>query len=124
MEIVAARTPGKILIKSYGPGQFEIGEDLYFGSILLCGNAIFRLDVANIEELSRDLLAEVFDAQPKVDVFLIGWGSCQTRLNEHLGKELETAGIGVDLMNTGAACRTYNVLVLDEREVAAALLPL
>lgn len=124
MEIATAQVPGKILIKSYSAGQFEIGEDVYLNSILLCGNAVFELDVASIKDLSKDTLARLFNAQPKVDVFLIGWGGHQGRLNDDLNTALASAGIGVDVMNTGAACRTYNVLALDEREVAAILLPL
>lgn len=124
MEITSAQNPRKILIKSYSVGQFEIGEDVYPNAILLCANAVFGLDIANIEDLKKDMVAKLFDAEPKVDVFLIGWGSRQGRLNDHLSNALELAGVGVDIMNTGAACRTYNVLALDEREVAAVLLPL
>ena len=97
MEIATAQARGKILIKSYSLGQFEIGEDVYLSSIFLCGNAVFKLDVAHIEDLSTDTLAKLFDAQTKADVFLIGWGSRQGCLNNHLSNALKSAGIGVDV---------------------------
>lgn len=124
MEMEAAPTSGKILVKSYSPGQFEIGKEVYRCSIFLYENTVFKLDSSTTEELTKAMLTKLFDAQSKVDVFLIGWGTHQGRLNTHLNNALEMAGIGVDIMNTGAACRTYNVLALDEREVAAVLLAL
>ena len=78
----------------------------------------------DLEDLNESLLSDLLHACPKVDVFLIGWGRYQGQLNMGLNKALREAGIGVDVMNCGAACRTYNVLVLEGRQVAAALFPL
>ena len=124
MEIRAAQTFGQTLVKSYSEGQFRIGEELYRGSVLLFRNFVIELSVEHLEDLNESLLSDVLHACPKVDVFLMGWGKCQGQLNMRLSKSLQEAAIGVDVMNCGAACRTYNVLVLEGRQVAAALFPL
>ena len=124
MEIRAAQTFGQTLVKSYSEGQFRIGEELYRGTVLLFRNSVFELSVEHVEDLNESLLADVLHACPKVDVFLVGWGKYQGQLNLKLSKALQEAAIGVDVMNCGAACRTYNVLVLEGRQVAAALFPL
>lgn len=124
MEIRAAQTFGQTLVKSYSEGQFRIGEKLHRGTVLLLRNVVFELSVEHLEDLNESLLSDLLHACPKVDVFLIGWGRYQGQLNMGLNKALREAGIGVDVMNCGAACRTYNVLVLEGRQVAAALFPL
>jgi uncharacterized protein len=124
MKLAKSRTSGQILIKSYSVGQFRIGEELHPGSILLVGNVVFELNAERLEDLNEGILSKVFHAGPKVDVLLIGWGKCQGQLNIKLNNALEKAAIGVDVMNCGAACRTYNVLALEDRQVAAALFPL
>ena len=124
LEIKATQTSGQTLVKSYSEGQFRIGEELYLGTVLLFRNSVFELSVERLEDLNENLLSGVLDACPKVDVFLIGWGRYQGQLNVRLNKALQEAAIGVDVMNCGAACRTYNVLALEDRQVAAALFPL
>ena len=124
MEIRAAQIFGQTLVKSYSEGQFRIGEELYRGTVLLFRNSVFELSVEHVEDLNESLLSDVLHACPKLDVFLIGWGRHQGQLNMSLNKALREVAIGVDVMNCGAACRTYNVLALENRQVAAALFPL
>jgi len=57
-----------------------------------------------------------------VEVLLIGCGDNLMFLPEHLRQMFREAGISVDLMNTGAACRTFNVLMTEERRAAVALI--
>ena len=124
LEIRAAQIFGQTLVKSYSGGQFRIGEGLYRDSVLLFRNSVFELSVEHLEDLNESVLSDVLHACPKVDVFLVGWGKYQGQLNLKLSKALQEAAIGVDVMNCGAACRTYNVLALEDRQVAAALFPL
>ncbi|SVB90335.1 uncharacterized protein METZ01_LOCUS243189, partial [marine metagenome] len=77
MEIRAAQTFGQTLVKSYSEGQFRIGEELYRGTVLLFRNSVFELSVEHVEDLNESLLSDVLHACPKLDVFLIGWGSHQ-----------------------------------------------
>ena len=116
-----AQTFGQKLVKSYSNGRFRIGEKLYQSSILLLRHSVFELSVERPEDLTKSRLSGLFHACPKVDVFLIGWGRYQGHLNMRLSNALQEVAIGVDVMNCGAACRTYNVLILEDRQVAAAL---
>jgi len=77
--------------------------------------------VTSIEDVSEIDLAPVFDLTP--DVVLIGTGARQVFLPVELMMAFYRRNIGVEAMATDAACRTFNVLALEERRVAAALLP-
>ena len=74
-------------------------------------------------ELSVESFSVIRSAQPAVEILLLGSGPKMGLLPSKLRRELREAGIVVDVMETGAACRTYNVLLSEERRVAAALLP-
>jgi len=124
MELVGLSDPGQKLVVSYGTGQFKVGEHLYMHSILLLRNNVFYLDIENVNQLTESVLERVFLASPKLDVLLIGYGVGKGRVNCQLTNALHNKAIGFDVMNTGAACRTYNVLALEERQVAAVLIPL
>jgi uncharacterized protein len=80
--------------------------------------------VASIDELSLDSFASVRSANPAVEVLLLGVGSRNAPVPAVLRKQLRDAGIVLDSMDTGAACRTYNVLMAEDRRVAAALIAL
>jgi len=58
-----------------------------------------------------------------VEVLLIGCGPRMVLLPSALRRQIREAGIGMDAMDTGAACRTYNVLISEGRRAAAALIP-
>lgn len=114
----------RTLVASYGVGQFKIGEQVYSRSILVLHNIVFELDIDNVTQLTEKVLERVFLASPKLDVLLVGYGASKGRVDRQLSDALRNAAIGFDVMNTGAACRTYNVLALEERQVAAVLIPL
>ena len=69
-------------------------------------------------------MERVFLASPKLDILLVGYGLSKGQVDCRLSNALRNAAIGFDIMNTGAACRTYNVLALEERRVAAVVIPL
>ena len=81
----------------------------------------------NDQALTGNLTLQSFDfvrsAEPAVEILLLGSGPKMGLLPSKLRRELRDAGIVVDVMETGAACRTYNVLLSEDRRVAAALLP-
>ena len=124
MELVSASGSEQPLVASYGPGQFKITEHVYPCSILLFPGGVFQLDIESIDQLNETVLERVFLANPKLDILLIGYGLSKGQVDCQLSNALRNAAIGFDIMNTGAACRTYNVLALEERRVAAVLIPL
>jgi uncharacterized protein len=74
-----------------------------------------------VEELTVEHLATIFELQP--DIVIIGTGNRQHFLPPLLMMEFLGQGIGAEVMSTAAACRTFNVLVSEGRNVVAALLP-
>jgi uncharacterized protein len=111
---------GQRPVDGYGPGGFRIAGDWHEGSLLLLPSGIRPLASA----LTVEGLAAVLDAADPVDVLVVGTGADMAPLPRPLRSALDGAGIGVEVMSTPAACRTYNVLLVEARRVAAALVAL
>ena len=111
-------------IEGYGPGGFRISGIRHDGSVLVFPVRTLRWEVSAFSELSLESLGPVFSAQPKVELLLIGCGDRLLRLPEALAAVLQAARVVAEPMDTGAACRTYNVLMGEDRRVAAALIAL
>lgn len=103
-------------IDGYGPGFFRIGGEVYEGSVLTGpGGTGPWGGFADSESL--------LGLANQVDVLFIGTGADLSHIPSDLRSTLEEAGIGVEIMNSPAACRTYNVLLSEGRRIALALLP-
>ena len=119
MDITRAAA-GRLLVQSYGGGGFKIAGVRHHGSILLFPDQIHPWPVAAMADVTADSLRPVIDTDPPVEVLLIGCGARHDRLAPSLNEAL--GGVAVDVMATGPACRTYNVLAGEDRRVAAALI--
>jgi uncharacterized protein len=122
METTPAAATGRQLIESYGNGRFRVSGALYEGSVLVLPERSLAWPVAAIEEISLDSLAPVTAAAAELEILLIGCGPRLALVPEDLRQALREAGVVVEPMDTGAACRTYNVLIAEDRPVAAALI--
>ena len=103
-------------IDGYGPGGFRIGGTWYSGSVIVTAQGTMPFAGLNAEGF-QPMIALASD----IDVLLVGMGSDIAPLEPNLRESLENAGIGVEIMSTSSACRTYNVLLNEDRRVAAAL---
>lgn len=110
------------VIQAYRPGGFRIGGSDFEGSVLVFPDRVVAWSVARVEEISVDNLGEVLSAKDSVDLLLVGCGPRGMPLAAPLRVALGKARIVVESMDTGAACRTYNVLLAEDRRVAAALI--
>ena len=106
------------LIQSYGASGFRIGHGTYDRPVLVLPTST----VVWNGELTLEALEPLLNATPGTEVLLIGTGKRHEMIPAELRKELKARGIGVDTMDTGAACRTFNILLGEGRLVAAALL--
>ncbi|QXX74506.1 Mth938-like domain-containing protein [Methylovirgula sp. HY1] len=115
--------PGRHLIEGYGNGGFSFAGMSHRGSILALPSGIYAWAVTNSADISIDSLAPVF-AEPAgaIEHLLIGTGPTLLPVAAILRGRLREAGIHVEPMATGAAARTYSILVGEDRRVAAALL--
>jgi uncharacterized protein len=122
MDITPLIPEGRQVIESYGDGRFRITGVLVEGSVLVLPTATLSWPVTDIAQLSLEVLSPILAADPPVEVLLVGCGRRLVPLAPALKAALRARGIGADPMDTGAACRTYNVLMAEGRRVAAALI--
>jgi uncharacterized protein len=108
-------------IEGYGAGGFRIAGRVHDGPLLaLPGRALAWTPA---EPLDAASFAEIVALAPTLDVVLVGVGAEIAPLPPEARAALEAAGLWPEVMATPSACRTYNVLIAEERRVAAALLP-
>jgi uncharacterized protein len=109
------------LITGFGDGYLQIGERRVTRSVLI-GPGVLREDWGRsaLAQLTSDDFADIVAMQ--VQILLLGTGPTQQFPHPSLLRPLIEAGIGVEVMDTLAAARTYNILVAEGRAVAAALL--
>jgi uncharacterized protein len=121
MRFTQDSTSGINVIRSYAGGELRVNETAYRGAIIL--SAATLIDMANIHNLD-DLLAvdtaRILALEP--ELVLLGTGARQVFPAPAFGAQFMRAGIGFEVMDTSAACRTFNVLVGEQRRVAAILL--
>lgn len=123
MKIQLEAGAGRNMIRSYAPGQITVNQDRLTGSIIVTPQQL----VTDWRPRSfADLTAADFDILVTLDaeVVLLGTGTRLRFPAPSLTRALTLAQLGLEVMDTGAACRTYNILMSEGRRVAAALLPL
>ena len=121
IEMHAAHFPGRSAIDSYGNGGFRFTEMSHQGSILCLPDSISRWDVADYQDLTPEHFASVL-AHDDIEVFLLGLGADMRPLPAAIKSLFTEAKITIDPMSTGAAVRTYNVLLSESRAVACGLI--
>jgi uncharacterized protein len=114
--------PGRHLIDSYGNGGFRFADMSHRGSILALPSGVKAWTVTTAQSLTADDFADVIAQAAEIELLLLGTGVDIVRLPEALRWPLRDAKIGLDIMQTGAAARTYNILAAENRKVAAALI--
>ena len=117
-----ARYPGQAPIDAYGNGGFRFAEMSHRGSLLCLPTGIYGWNASVGSNLAPDDLQKALVELKTSDFLLLGTGERQHFPNTELRAAFAHAGIGLEAMNTGAACRTYNVLLAEGRPVAAALI--
>jgi uncharacterized protein len=121
MKLNLENPAGTNLVRSYGAGQLRIGETVHATSLIVNAGAIIApWRPRNIDELTTADLEPLLGLGP--EVVLLGTGTRQQFPDVQVLRLLFEQGIGVEVMDTSAACRTYNVLVTEGRNVAAALI--
>lgn len=110
------------VIDGYGEGGFRVAGVAHRGAVLVLPEATHPWKAAAMADVTMESLGAVLDRG--VEILLLGCGRRMQPVPAALRHALRAAGIVVDAMDTGAACRTYNVLLAEDRRVAAALLPL
>ncbi len=122
MDITPRVAADRQVIHAYGDGGFRVNDQVFKGSVLVFPDRVVAWPVRSMADLTVDSLAAVGAAEPPVEILLVGCGASLALIPESIRQPLRQAGVAIDGMDTGAACRTYNVLLAEERRVAAALI--
>lgn len=113
------------VIDGFGPGQFCVASKWRDGAVIVLPTLTLAWEgVTNVAALTVDDFQPVLDAEPKVELLLLGCGARHSLPPKALRLGLREYGIVVEAMDSAAACRTFNVCLAEGRRVAAALLPL
>ena len=109
------------VIRGYGGGELKINAASYRGAVIVSASQLIHEPaIQTLAELLDLDKARIFALDP--EMLLVGTGERQVFPEGDFSLPFLKAGIGVDIMDTGAACRTYNVLMAEQRRVVALLL--
>ena len=121
MPLSEDKVTARYRISSYGSRSVTVNETVFEQSLVLTAEEIHcPWQVNSLDQLSEETLAPVLDSQPAV--VLLGTGDRQRFPESKLFALFGERGIGLEVMDTGALCRTFNILVAEDRAVTAAII--
>src|SRR5215510_5898408 len=122
MDLTPLIPAGRQIVESYGGGRFRVSGQVFEGSILVLADRTTPWPAADIASMTPESLAAVAEAARAgaIDLLLVGCGARMAPLPSGLRQAFRELGVVMEPMDTGAACRTYNVLIAEGRRVAAA----
>lgn len=117
MDITPILAEGAQRITAYGAGEFKINNEIYRHAIILHPDKVEKWESPAINQT-------IIEQLPSCEIVLIGCGEKAEFVTAAFRQEVKQAtGAGIEVMNTGAACRTYNVLLAEGRQLVALLIP-
>jgi uncharacterized protein len=121
MKLHLTNSNGNYLITGYDQGWVEINRQLYSNSLILLPNQLIEnWHVLSFDRIQADDFEKIAELKP--DVILLGTGASHKFIHPNLTVSLSRVGISLECMSTDAACRTYNILMSEGRNVMAALI--
>lgn len=122
MEFTEITSSENAFIAGYGDGGFRMGESRFEGSMLITPKGFYPWDVTSKDEITFDSLAPVLETGNSVELLIIGMGQSMAFLSKDIRQAFGKNDVAIEVMDTGAAARTYNVLLQEGRKVSAALI--
>jgi uncharacterized protein len=121
MRFTQDSTSATNLVRAYGNGELRVNDDIYRSAIIVSASSVQSVpDIRGMEDLARLDPSRILTQGP--ELVLLGTGPRQIFPAASFRAQFLSAGIGVEVMDTGAACRTFNVLVAEQRRVVALLM--
>jgi uncharacterized protein len=122
MRLILETDPQVLTVRSYAPGEIDVaGQKIRAPCIVSAARLITDWAVASVADLDVAALEPLLALRPQV--VLIGTDAADVLAIGAVRRALEARGVALELMSLGAACRTYNVLAQERREVVAGLFP-
>jgi len=115
MRLNEVRYDDAVPIDGYGPGFFRVGGVVHQGGVAILPEGLFAWD-------GYEDLTVLLEHASEIDVLFVGTGPEISHIPQVMREALEEAGVGVEVMASPTACRTYNVLLSEGRRIGAALL--
>lgn len=122
IDITARPAAGRQIVERYGDGGFTISGVRHSGSVLIFRDRTLAWPVREAADINAASLRSALAREAQARILVIGCGRSFVPRPASLEGALRQSGTGIEWMDTGAACRTYNVLLLEDRDVAAALI--
>ena len=122
MDLTPVATAGRQIIERYAASGFRVSGVIYHGPVLVFPDRTVAWGAARASDITWESLSPVIE-HGGVEILLLGLGRSASLVPAGLRTALRAVKIALEAMGTGAACRTYNVLVAEDRRVAAALIP-
>lgn len=116
MQLTEITFKGQPPVDAYGPGFFRVGGVAYEGGILLTSDGLELWS-------GLDALEPLIASKENYDVIFIGMGADIAPLPKDIASKLEDAGVPFEVMGSPSACRTYNILLSEDRRVGLAVIP-
>lgn len=124
MELTRIAPQDRQHIQKYGPDGFTVSAVRFGGPVLVFPHEALAWDVIGPTELAPDHFAAVLERAESLDLCLLGCGRRMTLVPPHIKAVLKASGVNIEPMDSGAASRTFNVLLAEGRAVCAALFPM
>jgi uncharacterized protein len=118
----APHLPRQVVIDAHGGGGFRFAGMSHRGSLLCLPDGTWAWPVTETTQISEETLDRVFAQAGELDFFVLGTGATPWIMPEALRAHFRAAQISFDTMTTGAAVRTYNVMLMENRRVGAGLI--
>lgn len=114
--------PGRYRIDDYGNGGFRFADMSHRGSILALPTGVSAIGATNWREIDAETIDRALSQGDGLDLLIIGTGKDLMPIAAPLRARLRAAGVGCEVMATGAAVRTYNMLIDEGRRIGALLI--
>lgn len=122
MDLQPIQRADRMTIQGYGKGGFRVSDQLYDGSAIVLADRVLPWPVTAVDQIDAESFDPLIEAGPLPEVVLLGCGQRMALIPSAVRKAVREKGIVLDPMDTGAACRTYNILLGEDRRVAACLI--
>lgn len=120
MKLHLTRDAGLQLFSGYGAGFVAVNDVRYETGVVVSPQAVSTWNVSSIEALTAADFGFIGALQP--EIVILGTGAAQRFPRPELARALSATGVGIEVMDSRAACRTYNILATEGRKVVAAVL--
>lgn len=123
MDITPQAPNGVNIINAYDDNGFKISEKNYIGSLVVNVENVSQVELSSQEINQEGKLVSLLNNIDTIEVLLVGTGKSHLRLKNNIRQEIKDkfSNVSIDEMTTSAVCRTYNILTLEDRKVAAIL---